>query len=594
MLMKRLAAVAAAIVWPFERALSSAARMLLRAGEGFEGVEWALVRLGKTLIAPLQVLWRLLRAATAAVVPQSLRHAVGTPVRAATRLGRKSGEALVRVAEALNLDGAVLRIVKWLRPLWYPFAALGGFLQAWLATRNYRQLVWGLPVVLVLLPLTGIAAWTALWGRGSIAAQYRLAVKEAREAKDYERVRLFERKLAQLGVSTQLVEYQTASALAQDGKYGEAYERMQRLAPAGRPGYPHAHFWIVQHLMNGTVEASDAERNRLTKIHLDHLQAIGAKGADVDLLRAIWLSQNQRHQEAAKLLEPFASRILPAAVMRMEIHIAQKKIEEARGDARWVRSHMGDRMRRGEMLSPRDFHSWAIAEELLGNLPKAHALVEQWLKAEPESKDARRILAELSRRLFDQALTAPDPDADQLARLFFQSVESTEDPLQRQQQVAALYQLRGQFPVIQEVLTQILDSPQTPALVLEAVGTAAAMAGDLGMAKDYLRRSTTKDPRHSVARNNYAWVVLQEPKGDLEDALAAVNKALEIRPDEFRFRETRGQILARLGRWQEAIAELEYAANGMPESSDIHRSLAKAYDALGEKQLAQVHREHAE
>ncbi|HJQ81927.1 MAG TPA: hypothetical protein VJ828_18320, partial [Lacipirellulaceae bacterium] len=62
----------------------------------------------------------------------------------------------------------------------------------------------------------------------------------------------------------------------------------------------------------------------------------------------------------------------------------------------------------------------------------------------------------------------------------------------------------GRFPVADEVLRRILDSPQSPALVLEAVGTAAAMAGDLKMAKDYLRRSTTKDPRHSVAWNNYA------------------------------------------------------------------------------------------
>jgi tetratricopeptide (TPR) repeat protein len=130
--------------------------------------------------------------------------------------------------------------------------------------------------------------------------------------------------------------------------------------------------------------------------------------------------------------------------------------------------------------------------------------------------------------------------------------------------------------------------------MIEAVGTAAAMSGELEMAKDCLRRATTKDPSRSLAWNNYAWVVLQEPEGDLEDALVAVNKALAIRPEEFRFRETRGQLLVRLGRWQEAVQDLEYAANGMPESRDIHRSLAEAYDALGEKQLAQVHREHAE
>jgi predicted Zn-dependent protease len=80
----------------------------------------------------------------------------------------------------------------------------------------------------------------------------------------------------------------------------------------------------------------------------------------------------------------------------------------------------------------------------------------------------------------------------------------------------------------------------------------------------------------------------------MENALAAVNKALEISPDQFRYRETRGQILVRLGRWKDAIQDLEFAANGLPGSAEVHRSLAKAYDALGDQQLARVHREHAE
>jgi len=80
----------------------------------------------------------------------------------------------------------------------------------------------------------------------------------------------------------------------------------------------------------------------------------------------------------------------------------------------------------------------------------------------------------------------------------------------------------------------------------------------------------------------------------MERALSAVNQALAIRPDEFRYRETRGQIMLRLGRWQAAVEDLEYAANGVPDSRQIHLSLAKAYDALGHEHLARVHREHVE
>jgi tetratricopeptide (TPR) repeat protein len=591
-LAKRLAAAGAAIVSPFERGLAAMARKFFAVSEGMEGVESFLVRIGLALIWPVLTLWRLLTVIAGALVPGSVRQALAAPFVAIGGVGQGLGRGLVRAAEALNLDGVVLWLVKWTRLFWYPFAALGGFFHAWLSTRSFRQFLWGLPVFLVLLPLAAIAAWTMLWGRQSIATQYRLALNEAREEKDYERVGLFERKLAQLGVGTQLVDYQTADALAHDGKLAEAYERMQRLAPAERPGYPMAHLWIVQQLMDGTLAVPDAERHRLVKLHLDHLQTLGAKRPDIDWRRAIWLTQNQQPEEAAKLLEPIASRFLPAAILRMEIHIALNKMGEARRDARWVRSYMEDRD--GGTLSPRDLHFWSIAEELLGDLPKAHALVEQWLKAEPGSKDARNILAELSRRLFEQALAAPDPDVDRLAALLIQAGELADEPTRFQQLVALLYRLRPSLPAAQEVIDRVVDSPQTPAAILETVGTAAATAGDLAKAKDYLRRAVKKDPRHSVAWNNYAWVLLQEPEGDIDEGLAAVNKALEIRPDEFRYRETRGQVLVRLSRWQEAIEDLEFAANGMPDSRDIHLSLAKAYDALGEKQLAQIHREHAE
>ena len=62
-------------------------------------------------------------------------------------------------------------------------------------------------------------------------------------------------------------------------------------------------------------------------------------------------------------------------------------------------------------------------------------------------------------------------------------------------------------------------------------------------------------------------------------------------PEEFRFRETRGQILVALGRWRDAVDDLEFALNGMPDAAPVHMALATAYERLGESELARVHRE---
>jgi tetratricopeptide (TPR) repeat protein len=174
-----------------------------------------------------------------------------------------------------------------------------------------------------------------------------------------------------------------------------------------------------------------------------------------------------------------------------------------------------------------------------------------------------------------------------------QASQLIDNPLVLQRHLASLYRMRSDSAVTQRVVDAVVNLPETPSSLLEAAGTVAATMGEPEKAKEYLQRAVQKDPANAVAWNNYAWIVAQEPEGDLDDALTAVNKALQLSPDEFRFRETRGQIFIRLGKWQSAVEDLEFAANAMPDSADIHGSLAKAYEALGDQQLARVHREHA-
>ena len=111
---------------------------------------------------------------------------------------------------------------------------------------------------------------------------------------------------------------------------------------------------------------------------------------------------------------------------------------------------------------------------------------------------------------------------------------------------------------------------------------------------ELFKSAIEKDPANAKAWNNQAWILLNGPTVDLERALQAVEKSLELAPDDFRFRETRGQIFVRLSRWEEAIEDLEFAANALPGSREIHQALASAYDALGNAELADVHRRRGE
>ena len=65
---------------------------------------------------------------------------------------------------------------------------------------------------------------------------------------------------------------------------------------------------------------------------------------------------------------------------------------------------------------------------------------------------------------------------------------------------------------------------------------------------------------------------------------------LEQFPDNPGFRDTRGRVLARLGRNENAAADLEFAAARLAKPAETRMALAKVYDALGRTQLAEQQR----
>ena len=115
------------------------------------------------------------------------------------------------------------------------------------------------------------------------------------------------------------------------------------------------------------------------------------------------------------------------------------------------------------------------------------------------------------------------------------------------------------------------------------------MVQDYQAAREFFAIAVGRDEQNAVAWNNYGLVLGEGDEADLDAALVAVNHALELSPKEHRFRETRGQILLRLERWEEAVEDLEFALNGLPDLDAIHRSLAVAYTALGQDELARLH-----
>lgn len=121
------------------------------------------------------------------------------------------------------------------------------------------------------------------------------------------------------------------------------------------------------------------------------------------------------------------------------------------------------------------------------------------------------------------------------------------------------------------------------------LASAAVRAGDLAKASRHYEIAFARNPEAAVLANNLAYVLARTEPPQRERGLDMVNRAIEKRPSDPRFRVTRGQIAVMQGRFAEAIVDLEFALQKMSGNSELHEALAKAYGAVGERSLAERH-----
>ena len=141
-------------------------------------------------------------------------------------------------------------------------------------------------------------------------------------------------------------------------------------------------------------------------------------------------------------------------------------------------------------------------------------------------------------------------------------------------------------------LRNALVSGTSPGIAHFIRGTAALMKGDLQRAEQSLQLAEKELPRSGAILNNLAVAMSMTDEPKLELALKMSNKAIELTPGASpHFYETRGQILVRLERHTDAIADLEKALSVKSLASKAHEALAICYEKIGDSELAEAHRE---
>jgi predicted Zn-dependent protease len=108
--------------------------------------------------------------------------------------------------------------------------------------------------------------------------------------------------------------------------------------------------------------------------------------------------------------------------------------------------------------------------------------------------------------------------------------------------------------------------------------------GDPAAARQHLQTAYELAPQVPEIQNDLAMDLATGSPPDLPRALKLIQSALDKFPDNPNYRDTRGRILAMLGRNQEAAADLKFASDLLPDPKETRIALAQVNAALGKPQ----------
>ena len=498
------------------------------------------------------------------------------------------------------------------------------FSSAWWKSRNFKSLAWSTPAIFLSLPLVTFLTMASVKTDGDKIVHYRRAAFEADKDGDTEMGDLFRLKLRQLGyLRIESQEYLAAAHIARQGDWEEAYRRMKLIAPlfsvedyqaeiseiteeetatsdanvASNPsevgqqqaldnatGHIFAHLWICQALLANNIQsATGSERWQTIE---DHAKRALMLESD-DIWAKYFLIKVDEHR-GANVIDRMVALEEEHPQLRMDImeyYFRIGKQKEGQAYARKLIGYVGLKAKRKR--SPIDYIGWAAACQHMGRSRQAREVIFEGQSRFKDSLAVQRTIAKLLTAQVQQTSPTDEAFHDILRHAHIASPTSVAVAnrfAERLLDEPARYQL---------LATELQRESQLGAIVMLIYGDKLAELGRWKEAEKSYLSATRIDNQSAQAYNNVAWIMGNTEPYRLDLALENINRAiaLEAKPVFF---ETRGQIMLKQERWQDAADDLENALNGgisPTDTKNAHASLAIAYQKLGKHELAIAHRD---
>jgi tetratricopeptide (TPR) repeat protein len=458
----------------------------------------------------------------------------------------------------------------------------------WLKTRDARLLRWGIPAILGCVAWVVFGACMAAWKPWQTQTRYAKLAATALAGKDFETARVASQRLLALGVEPRRKHlFDLALALGGLGKDKEAVSLLGNIAPTDKPGYLPAHLFVAQTLLAKTnvtlQEIATAEKHLKLVVTLDPQSA-----AANELLGRVYVRLG-RWELAEKYLSEVVSVRPETSLLLAAVFKAQGDSLAARSWAERAAKYHREKVEASKQDPQANRLAWADALAMLEDYSAAFMVLEAgWRQFEN-----RAYLSPLGEvcAMWVEALAKTKPgDVASRITLVQRGLECAPQNETLLRHLISLTHLEGpEAATARNTLNRMLTQGKATAVLHFALGVDAWQHGQPAEARKHLALSYETAAQLPYVANNMAMILTVGDKPDLPRALAIIESVLEKFPNNPSFRETRGEILVRSGRPQEAIADLEFALPLLSSQRAAHTALAQAYRALGLRELAANH-----
>ena len=206
-----------------------------------------------------------------------------------------------------------------------------------------------------------------------------------------------------------------------------------------------------------------------------------------------------------------------------------------------------------------------------GDLEAAKKIAERALIENPSSNQGY---------LFQMALHEHRSEMQLAEEALKRGLAATDGDLTLKMNLARLYSKRAAYDDALKLYDGILAEKPDLKSVIFAKASIHDVMGDKKKAQNLYERLLNLDENYLPALNNLAYLLL-DVYADNRRALELASKGFRMKPNDPRIIDTLGYALLKNGQAEKAIAFLEKAASLMPEETEIRIHLARAYKAAG-------------